>query len=203
MPNNDWTDKELLACFRMPGGFAITGRTTSIRNVFVAAIVPVIRPSSAEIRTALEILALDPRDLRCSYCGDVATEWDHLRPLVKLGKPTGYPSSIRNLVPSCGKCNQSKGKSDWKVWMLGKAPRAPSIRKIPDLEQRIARLEKFEAWSGCIPLKIEEIVSPELWQQYYALQEDILQKMRAAQKLAAEISREIKAREMDVGSEHK
>jgi 5-methylcytosine-specific restriction endonuclease McrA len=203
MSDRDWTDKELLACFRMPGGFTITGRTTSIRNVFVAAIVPVIRPSIDEIRMALEILALDPRDLRCCYCGDVSTEWDHLRPLVKDGKPTGYPSSIRNLVPSCGKCNQSKGKSNWKVWMLGKAPRAPSIRKISDLTQRIARLEKFESWSGCVPLNIEQIVSPQLWQQYYALQEDILQKMRDAQKLATEISREIKAREIDVGSEHK
>jgi 5-methylcytosine-specific restriction endonuclease McrA len=195
MSNNDWTDKELLACFRMPGGFTITGRTTSIRNVFVAAIVPVIRPSIDEIRKALEILALDARDLRCSYCGDVATEWDHLRPLVKDGKPTGYPSSIRNLVPSCGKCNQSKGKSDWKAWMLGVAPRAPSIRKIPDIAERIARLEKFEAWSECVPLKVEQLVSPKLWHQYYALQEDILQKMRDAQKLALEISREIKSRE--------
>src|SRR5947209_1676947 len=101
-----WSDEELLGCFRMPGGFTITGRTTSIRNVFVAAIIPVVRPSIDEIRRALEILELNPCDLRCSYCSDQATEWDHLRPLVKDGKPTGYPSSIRNLVPSCGKCNQ-------------------------------------------------------------------------------------------------
>src|SRR5205085_7069127 len=98
-------------------GSKITGRTTSIRNVFVAAIVPVIRPSAAEIKDVLETLGLDPGDLRCSYCGDRASEWDHLRPLVEKGKPTGYPSSIRNLVPSCGKCNQSKGSSDWKKWM--------------------------------------------------------------------------------------
>src|SRR5579864_1934320 len=113
MTNIDWSDKELQTCFRMPGGFTITGRSTSIRNVFVAAIVPVVRPKVDEIRTVLEILGLNPKDLRCSYCGDAATEWDHLRPLVKHGKPTGYPSSIQNLVPSCGKCNQSKGKSDW------------------------------------------------------------------------------------------
>ena len=84
----DWNDKELLACFKMPGGFAITGRATSIRNVFVAAIVPIARPSADEIRQALEILALDPRDRRCCYCGDTATEWDHLCPLVKDGRPT-------------------------------------------------------------------------------------------------------------------
>jgi hypothetical protein len=187
----------------MPGGSAITGRTTSIRNVFVAAIIPVIRPTAEQIRTVLKILAMDPLDLRCSYCGDKATEWDHLRPLVKHGKPTGYPSSIHNLVPSCGKCNQSKGKSDWKAWMLGKAPRAPSIRRISDIEQRIARLEKFETWSECVPLKVEELVSPHLWQQYYVLQEDILQKMRDAHKLSLEIAREIRLRELDIDAKNK
>jgi 5-methylcytosine-specific restriction endonuclease McrA len=180
----------------MPGGFAITGRTTSIRNVFVAAIVPVIRPTGDEIRTVLHILGLNPKDLRCSYCGDLATEWDHLRPLVKHGKPTGYPSSIRNLVPSCGKCNQSKGKSDWKEWMLGAAPRSPTVRRVPDIPARIARLEQFESWSKCVPLNLEAIVSKELWAQYYALQHDILEKMRAAQKIAIQIAQEIKSREI-------
>jgi hypothetical protein len=87
--------------------------------------------------------------------------------------------------------------------MLGVAPRAPSIRKIPDLAQRIARLEAFESWSKCVPLKVEQLVSPHLWQQYYALQDDILRKMRDAQKLATEIAREIKLRELDIDSEHK
>lgn len=189
-----WSDKELLACFRMPGGFTITGRTTSIRNVFVAAIVPVVRPDLDEIGQVLEIFELDPGNLRCFYCGDLATEWDHLRPLVKDGKPTGYPSSIRNLVPSCGKCNQSKGKSDWKAWMLGAAPRSPSVRGIPDLKQRIARLERFESWGNCVPLNVKDLVSPNLWDEYYAIQDEILLRMRDAQKLATQIAREIKSR---------
>lgn len=188
------SDKELLGCFKMPSGFTITGRATSIRNVFVAAIVPMVRPTAAEIRQVLEILELDPKDLRCSYCGGQATEWDHLRPLVKEGRPTGYPSSIRNLVPACGKCNQSKGRSDWKEWMLGAAPRSPSARGISDLAQRIARLERFEAWSQCVPLDLKSLVSPDLWHRYYGLQDEILQKMRDAQKIAVEISNEIKAR---------
>lgn len=189
-----WSDEELRACFKMPGGYTITGRTTSIRNVFVAAIIPMIRPAVDEIRQALEILEVVPGDLRCSYCGDQATEWDHLRPLVTNGKPTGYPSSIRNLVPACGKCNQSKGRSDWKKWMLGAAPRSPSVRGIPDVAQRIARLERYEAWGSCVPLNISDLVSPNLWDKYYAMQHEILLKMREAQKLAVEIAREIKAR---------
>ncbi len=192
-----WNDKELLACFKMPGGFAITGRSTSIRNVFVAAIVPILRPSASEIRQALEILELDPNDLRCSYCGGISTEWDHLQPLVKDGKPTGYPSSIRNLVPACGKCNQSKGKSNWKEWMLGAAPRSPSARGVVDVMHRVAKLERFEAWSSCTPLNIKDIVTPELWDEYYALQADILRKMKDAQQLAIKIAVEIKVRAAD------
>src|SRR5258708_1517885 len=189
-----WSDDDLRACFRRHGGFTITCWTTSIRNVFVAAIVPFVRPTVAEIRQVLEILEVEPSNTRCSYCGDKATEWDHLRPLVKEGKPTGYPSSIRNLVPACGKCNQSKGSSDWKQWMLGAAPRSPTARGISDLKQRIARIERFEAWSNCVPLNIREIVSPKLWDQYYAMQEEILRRMQDAQKLAVEIADEIKSR---------
>jgi len=177
----------------MPSGSTITGRTTSIRNVFVAAIVPMLRPSAAEIRQVLEILSLDPLHLKCSYCGDTATEWDHLRPLVKAGKPTGYPSSIRNLVPSCGKCNQSKGSSNWKEWMLGKARRSPSVRGIADINSRVARLEQFEVWGNCVPLNIQDLVSPDLWEKYYAMQDEILNKMRDAQQLAVQIAQEIKS----------
>jgi 5-methylcytosine-specific restriction endonuclease McrA len=176
----------------MPGGSAITGRATSIRNVFVAAIVPIVRPSAEDIRLVLDIFELDTANLRCSYCGDKASEWDHLRPLVKEGLPTGYPSSIRNLVPSCGKCNQSKGSSDWKKWMLGVARHSPSVRKIADIEQRIARLERFESWAACVPLNVKEVVSPSRWSEYYAIQHEILDKMREAQKLATEIANEIK-----------
>jgi|SRR5579859_821723 len=194
MKGTGWSDKELLACFRMPSGSTITGRTTSIRNAFVAAIIPNVRPSADEIRQVLEIFETEPSDLRCSYCGDKATEWEHLRPLVKAGRPTGHPSSIRNLVPSCGKCNQSKGSTDWKQWMLGVARYSPSARKITDIERRIIRLERFESWANCIPLNLEELVSPKLWQKYFALQEEILNKMRDAQKLATVITGEIKSK---------
>jgi HNH endonuclease len=189
-----WTDSDLLAAFKMPSGFTVTGRSSSIRNVFVAAIVPVIRPTAAEIRQVLELLELDPTDLRCSYCGDVATEWDHLRPLVKEGRPTGFPSSIRNLVPSCGKCNQSKGKSDWKGWMSGSARLSPTTRAVKDLNIRIERLERYEAWAKCAQLKIDEIVNADLLAKYYAIQTEILQKLRNAQQLASQISDEIKNR---------
>jgi hypothetical protein len=188
-------DSDFLRCFNMPSGTTITGRASSIRNVFVAAIVSVIPPSSEEIRQVLSILETSPASLECAYCGSVATEWDHLRPLVSNGKPTGYITSIRNLVPSCGKCNQSKGKSDWKAWMMGNANLSPRSRGIRDLQTRIARLARYEEWARCEPLRIEERVSPDLWARYYKLQDEILAKMREAQVLALEISKALKTSE--------
>lgn len=108
----------------MPKAVRITGRSSSITNSFVNGIVPVIRPSDAEIDEALEVLRMSA-EVVCAYCGDRATEWDHLRPLVQNQRPTGYIHEIHNLVPACGKCNQSKGNKPWREWMFGPARLSP------------------------------------------------------------------------------
>jgi len=49
---------------------------------------------------------------RCAYCGDSATERDHLVPLARGGTHT-----LDNLVPACGPCNRKKGDqlvSEWR-----------------------------------------------------------------------------------------
>jgi hypothetical protein len=43
-------------------------------------------------------------------------------------------------------------------------------------------------------LNIKDLVSPKLWNEYYAIQQEILDKMRDAQKLAIKIATEIKSR---------
>jgi 5-methylcytosine-specific restriction endonuclease McrA len=183
----------LLKCFQMPSGQTIAGRTSSIRNAFVAAITPIITPTAAEIKEVLNILGMRPPNLQCSYCGDAATEWDHLQPLVTHGLPTGYPSSIRNLVPACGKCNQSKGKTYWKSWMLSKAKRSPTSRLIKDIPERIKRLEAYERWADCRPLDVRKLADEQLWVRYDQLQQQLLRKMKTAQALASEIKKQIAA----------
>jgi endonuclease I len=59
------------------------------------------------------------------------------RPLVVDKKPTGYISEIQNLVPSCGKCNQSKGNKNWKLWITSEAKLSPASRGISNIENRI------------------------------------------------------------------
>ncbi len=94
--------------FSMPKPANIMGRASSITNSFINGIIPVVQPTKVEVLEALGILGMDPADVRCAYCGDKFTEWDHLRPLVFKQRPTGYISEIANLVPACGKCNSQK-----------------------------------------------------------------------------------------------
>lgn len=100
--------KTPLEVFQMPTPMKILGRSSSITNAFINSIIPVIYPTEDNVREALKILEMDVDGVSCAYCGDKPTEWDHLRPLVLKQRPTGYISEIHNLVPACGKCNQSK-----------------------------------------------------------------------------------------------
>jgi hypothetical protein len=170
--------------FQMPSQMNITGRSSSITAAFVASIIPRVEPSNEEIETALKILEMTPDTVNCAYCGDDATEWDHFRPIVKEKYPTGFITEIRNLVPSCGKCNQSKGNYYWKQWMLGAAPQCPRIRKIPDLENKMRILEEYEKWGNVKPLALISLVDQGLWEQHWQNRQNLQDAMLAAQSHA-------------------
>jgi len=177
--------KALAAAFKMPSMQKIMSRKTSITNAFVCAVIPVLRPSLAEIDEALCILGMSPMDVRCAYCGDAKSEWDHLRPLVLNRRPTGYISEIANLVPSCGKCNQSKGNSEWRKWIIDPVKqRSPTSRGLANLVDRLARLEAYERWR--VPTKIDflSILGIERWESYWSECEGVLDEMRRCQELA-------------------
>ncbi|NLF76973.1 MAG: HNH endonuclease [Chloroflexi bacterium] len=183
-----------LACFRMPNPVTITGRSSSITNSFANAIVPVIFPTEAEVAEALDLLGLDAEDLRCAYCGDRATEWDHLRPLIVNQRPTGYISEIANLVPACGKCNQSKGNKPWREWMTSDAILSPKSKRITDLDERIRRLEEYEAWCDVRPIDFAAIVGEETWETYWQQWRSILGALQDGQRIAEDVKRLIAER---------
>jgi hypothetical protein len=170
--------------FQMPKAVTITGRSSSLTAAFVSAIIPTIFPSAAEVDEALTVLGMTAADIRCAYCGDPYTEWDHLRSLVIDQKPTGYISELANLVPSCGKCNQSKGKHPWRVWMRSKAPRCPGVRGVADLEIRIERLEAYERWRQPQRLDFQILVGEDLWNQHWKNWRDTLDQLRTSQSCA-------------------
>jgi hypothetical protein len=178
--------------FKMPRPVKITGRSSTITNSFVNSIIPVIPPSNEEIAEALRILGMEPDDVRCSYCGDKATEWDHLRPIVKNKRPTGFISEIANLVPACGKCNQSKSGQDWRFWIMGTARQCPNVRGIHDLPERIKRLEAFEEWRNPTVVNWEQIIEPDVWSLHWENLERLHAFMKECQEIADQINQAAK-----------
>lgn len=123
----------------------------------------------------------------CAYCGDAPTEWDHLRPLVVNKQPTGYISEIHNLVPACGKCNQSKGNKNWREWLFSSAPRSPKSRGISDIETRASRLNDYERWGAPTRVDFRSIVGDDLWDEHWRNHEAIVRLMRDAEVVATAI----------------
>ncbi len=172
---------------QLPAPMSVMGRSSSITNAFVNAIIPVIEPTEEEELEALRILQIDPTDIRCAYCGDKYTEWDHLRPIISNQEPTGYITEIANLVPSCGKCNQSKGKSYWRTWMEGNARLSPKSRGVSNLADRVARLQKYEAWREPRKLDFAKVAGPKLWELHRKNWRNVLDLLKTSQEIANEI----------------
>jgi len=176
--------KLALSVFRMPLVQTMVQRKSSITNAFVNSVIPVVVPSAEEIVEALSVLGMELESVQCAYCGDQSSEWDHLRPLVTNRRPTGFISEIANLVPACGKCNQSKGNKHWRKWMTGAAPRSPAGRKIRHLNVRVERLEAFERWREPTRVDFEAIVGKEAWEHYWSLCDAVNEELREAQEVA-------------------
>ena len=131
------------------------------------------------------ILGMEATDVRCAYCGDPSTEWDHLRPLVIGRRPTGYISELANLVPACGKCNQSKGNSPWRSWIMNaKARWSPTGRGLKDVAERVARLEAYERWREPTFVDFQTLVGVDEWERYWSLVEAVIAEMRDCQTVA-------------------
>ncbi|MBR6509368.1 MAG: HNH endonuclease [Clostridia bacterium] len=173
--------------FKMPKTTKIMARTSSITNSFVNGIIPCIPPTEEEIKNNLHILGMEKENIKCCYCGDICTEWDHFRPLVKDKQPTGYISEINNLVPACGKCNQSKGNKYWKDWILSDALLSPKTRNIPDLETKIEKLENFEKLTNPIKLDFERLVGSELWKKHWENCNKLHDQMKDCQTISDQI----------------
>ena len=174
--------------FRMPTPMKITGRSSTITNAFVNSIIPVIYPTEEQVRESLQILGMDSDSICCSYCGSTFTEWDHLRPIVKDRKPTGYVSEIHNLVPACGKCNQSKGNTAWRQWMYSDAKLSPRSRRVGDIDVRAERLKAYENWGTPIVVDFAAIVGQDDWKQHWDNWKTIQTAMQDAQRLADRIN---------------
>jgi len=182
------TEKSLKSrVFQMPSVQTMVSRKSSVTNAFVNSVIPCIEPTDEEVEQALRTLGMTADTIACAYCGDKQTEWDHLRPLVSKMRPTGYISEIANLVPACGKCNQSKGNKPWRDWIVSSARLSPTGRAIPDVAQRVKRLEAYEAWRDATKIDFEQILGTDHWSSYWSLWEELITEMRRCQNKADEL----------------
>jgi hypothetical protein len=172
---------------QLPSPGNIAGRSSSITNAFFNSVIPIHSPRLEEEHEALSILGMEPDDIRCAYCGDPSTEWDHLRPLIEKKEPTGFITEIANLVPACGKCNQSKGNKRWQDWIVSSAVRSPKSRGVPNLDIRIMHLNAYQQWRKPVWVDFDKIVHSEKWEKHKANCATILSLLRESQILAKEI----------------
>ena len=180
--------------FKSPNAVTIKARTSSITNAFFNGIIPVIQPRPEEINEVLGQLGM-MQTIECAYCGDKYSEWDHLHPLIEDKKPSGYITEIYNLIPSCGKCNQSKGNKNWKEWMESDARLSPKTRKIKDLKERIERIQKYDEWCERKRTRIDFDkncgATNELWKKHNKNLEDLINKMKEFQETSDKLKKAI------------
>ena len=126
-------------------------------------------------RASIEALGMKPdQDLSCVYCDKGATGWDHLHALVKDGEYTGWGHVLANLVPSCARCNASKGNTDWRDWMRKKG-----------LDSRVEPIAEHQA--DCVRDWFEGTEVAQLLAQYRLLREGIIERMHEAEELSGKI----------------
>jgi len=138
---------------KIPGKATISNRTSTMASQFARARAPYIPPTPTQAEARYRLLRIDPTMPECAYCGGLPTEWDHLFPMVTGSRWTGYFTEIANLVPTCGKCNQSRGSKPFAQWMRGKAAWSPLVvlqskngmsrdAALVEIERRVAAIER-------------------------------------------------------------
>jgi hypothetical protein len=165
----------------------LTARTSTLTSLFFMTLTPYIEPSAEEVDEALSVLGMERGQCVCAYCGDIKSEWDHFRAIVENRQPTGYITEIHNLVPACGKCNQSRGNKPWREWMVSAALHSPKSRGKPDIERRTTHLEAYERWSTPIRLDYGALAGDHQWAQHLKNRDQVIEWLKNAERLAGAI----------------
>lgn len=175
--------------FNAPPTPKLTRRRTTLTGLFYISLTPYIPPTASEVDDALKVLGMKRGEVCCAYCGDAKSEWDHLNSIVSGSDPSGFITELANLVPSCGKCNQSKGSKPWLEWMKGEAKLSPNGRGIPeqDTEKRIKRLQKFELAYRPTKIDYSALFGAKAWGKHIGHLGKILKSLEKAEAHAVDL----------------
>ena len=156
------------------------GRKSTFANAFASALAPYDSFVRAAVVEAMNDLEQDPDgDLECVYCGAEAATWDHVFNRVVKGDFSGHGHRIRNLVPCCRTCNESKGQKPWREFLETRNP--------PDKDLRLRRMERFVRSTD------DQIINPDGMRQqateelkrFREIRSQIFELMAEADRLAA------------------
>lgn len=157
----------------------IMGRKSTFANAFASALAPHDSFVVADVAQAIKDLGQDPeKDLDCVYCGEPAATWDHVFNRVVKGDFSGHGHRIRNLVPCCRTCNESKGQKPWRDFL--------ELRNPPDKDVRVQRMTKFLDSADAQPVTMEDMrhkAKAEL-QRFIEIRTQVFELMEEADDLA-------------------
>ena len=161
--------------------YKISGRSSTISHAFASALATVDVYDETTLIDSLKLLGQEIEEpLRCVYCMSPARSIDHLNGLVDNKRYTGHGHVIGNLVPSCERCNTSKGGKPWREF-------AKSIEMPKEQFDRIASYEtKAPPAVSEAELKLHY---PDLMEAYERLRNLTQDLLRAADNIATEIQR--------------
>lgn len=104
--------------------------------------------------------------VRCFYCDALEpTRWDHLHSVSR-----GGDTMPGNLVPACGRCDDSKQHRDVEEWVASTSPHRPPAERLPDL---LVRIEAYRQHFSYVPVEFEQRLSPEQLGRYRRFREEI------------------------------
>lgn len=174
--------------YKMPTKSDLKGRSSTMSNAFAISITPYIIPSEEEVKASYDLLQI--QEGQCAYCLGEGSAKDHLKPLVKMGLPTGYITAINNLVPCCSQCNSSKGAKTFEEWYLSTENLNRLKRKglsDSDIEQRFRIISEYESHIG-EPLDYEELLGTGLWERYQERKQLLLERLDEDQEFCDMLS---------------
>jgi len=166
-------------------------RRTTINHAFASAIAPVHEYDEVRLEAAIQFLGQDPNaDLKCVYCDQDATTWDHLVGLVKNAELRGYGHQIGNLVPCCGDCNSKKGAKDWDTHLR------MMVTDQSAFEAKYKAIARYvESYAEAVNLKRAAEMFPSEWERYDAIKQHIFNLMTEADTIARRLRDVVAAKE--------
>jgi len=164
----------------------VMGRKSTFANAFASALAPHDIYVPAEVADAMRDLGQDPdAELQCVYCGAEAATWDHVFNRVIKGDFSGHGHRVRNLVPCCRTCNESKGQKPWREFFETRNP--------IDKEERIRRMEQFLDSTAAQPMGTEAMrhKAGEELVRFLEIRSQVFDLMAEADRLAAIIRQKV------------